>query len=332
MSLGKSIRASAKAGSNIALVKYWGKRDSVLNLPATGSISITLSDLHTKTTVETNSDPTSSINRDRLVLNGKVADASRIAGFLDLFRTLANTKTNFTVTSTNNFPTAAGLASSASAFAALACAMDALLDLELPDHQLSALARQGSGSAARSIYGGFVEMARGQRDDGTDAVAHQLAEPDHWPLRVVVAVTSEATKSVSSTQGMNHTVATSSYYPAWLEQVEQDLQSARAAIEQRNFDALVEVAEASALAMHASAIAARPGVIYFNPATLSCISAVRALRDQGVGVFFTIDAGPQLKAVCLPEDEDQVAETLINVAGVQRILRSGLGLGAARIA
>ena len=321
------LQASASAGSNIALVKYWGKRDSVLNLPATGSLSITLDALVTETTVIA----ASRAGADRLIINEQEADPDRVSPFIDLFRAIAGTEQRFVVESSNSFPTAAGLASSASAFAALAVAMDAALGLELTAERLSEMARRGSGSAARSIYGGFVEMQRGQRDDGRDATAHALASVDHWPLRVVVAVTSTQAKSVSSTKGMNHTVASSAYYPAWVEQVEQDLERARTAIAARDFTGLAEVSEASALAMHASAMAARPGVIYFAPATLACIQAVRGLRDNGCAVFFTVDAGPQLKAVCLPEDEAIVADTLARVPGVQRLIRTGLGEGARRI-
>ena len=320
-------RASARAGSNIALVKYWGKRDSVLNLPATGSRSITLDGLVTETTV-TAVDPAGA---DRLVINGQETDPVRVSPFIDLFRSVATTEQSFIVESSNSFPTAAGLASSASAFAALAIAMDAVLDLGLSDERLSELARRGSGSAARSIFGGFVHMQRGQREDGRDSIASPLASVDHWPLRVVVAVTSTQTKRVSSTQGMNHTVATSAYYPAWIEQVEHDLDLAQSAIAARDFSGLAEVTEASALAMHASAMAARPGVIYFNPITLACIDAVRALRENGCAVFFTVDAGPQLKAICLPEDENAVAETLARVPGVQKLIQTGLGAGARRV-
>ncbi|MEN1728192.1 MAG: diphosphomevalonate decarboxylase [Pseudomonadota bacterium] len=322
-----TIQARARAGSNIALVKYWGKRESALNLPATGSISLTLDSLFTVTTVKL----TGNASPDRLILNGEVTDPARVSVLLNHFRTLAQTNTGFDISSENNFPTAAGLASSASAFAALAVAANGVLDLQLSATRLSELARRGSGSAARSIFGGFVEMARGELDDGSDSVASALADAEQWPLNVVVAITSEAAKAVPSTQGMNHTVATSPYFPAWLEQVEVDLGRARQAIAQRDFSALCEVTEASALAMHASAMAAQPGVIYFNPATLSCIEAVRDLREQGADVCFTIDAGPQVKAICLPGDEDRVADRLAAVEGVSRVLRSGLGSGAGLI-
>jgi diphosphomevalonate decarboxylase len=316
--------ARARAGSNIALVKYWGKRDATLNLPATGSISITLQELVTETSVAALSDR----DQDQLLINGRPEDAARVSRFIDLFRAIAETDQRFRVDSRNSFPTAAGLASSASAFAALAVAMNSALGLDLPAARLSELARRGSGSAARSIYGGFVEMHRGERADGSDAIATGLADSDDWPLRVVVAVTSRQAKKTPSTQGMNHTVATSPYYSAWVEQVAVDLARARSAIAARDFDALAETAEASALAMHASAMAAQPGVIYFSPATLACIEAVRALREGGCQVFFTVDAGPQLKAVCLASDEERVARTLQGVPGVEALIRSGLGPGA----
>lgn len=316
--------ACACAGSNIALVKYWGKRDTELNLPATGSLSITLDKLVTETSVRA----LRGGHDDQLLINGTPQDAMRVSRFADLFRAIAGTTLGLRIESKNSFPTAAGLASSASAFAALGVALNEFLGLDLPAARLSEFARRGSGSAARSIFGGFVEMHRGDLADGSDAVATELAPCDHWPLRVVVAVTSRQAKKVPSTLGMNHTVATSRFYPAWVEQVCADLDRARSAIASRDFEALAEASEASALAMHASAMAARPGVIYFSPATLACIQAVRELREAGCAVFFTVDAGPQLKAICLPESEERVAATLAAIPGVEDVLRTGLGLGA----
>jgi len=315
---------TARAGSNIALVKYWGKRDTALNLPATGSLSMTLDALHTDTRLRF----AERGDADRLELNGQPSDPSRVSAFLDLFRALAGIDRCFVVSSSNSFPTSAGLASSASAFAALAVAANELLELDLSPTQLSGLARQGSGSAARSIFGGFVEMARGEQPDGLDSVASGLFDQAHWPLRLVIAVTSEEAKAVSSTRGMQHTVATSPYYPAWLDRVDSDLALARQAIATRDFGALCEVAEGSALAMHASAMAARPGVIYFKPATLACIETLRALKERGMPVGFTIDAGPQLKAICLPEHEAGVVRSLEAVPGVIRVLTAGPGPGA----
>lgn len=318
------IRASARP--NIALVKYWGKRAQRLNLPAVPSLSITLDSLETATTVH----PDASLTEDRFTLDGQPdpAAAARVTPFVDLFRQLARTDLRVAIDSANNFPTAAGLASSASGFAALAVALDAAFELSLDARRLSQLARQGSGSAARSIFGGYVEMHCGTRDDGEDAVAMPLADANDWPLEVVIAITSLARKSVGSTDGMVHTANTSPYYAAWIETAERDMEDARAAIAARDFAALAQVSERSCLKMHAMAQAADPGLLYWNASTVDCMKAIRELREGGCEVFFTIDAGPQVKAVCSPADGDRVAATLAAIDGVQSVLRTGLGGGA----
>ncbi|MEE4331159.1 MAG: hypothetical protein V2J10_09835, partial [Wenzhouxiangella sp.] len=188
------------------------------------------------------------------------------------------------------------------------------------------------GSAARSIFGGFVEMNEGAANDGSDCVARELAPSDHWPIRVVVAITDRTGKRIPSTDGMNLTQRTSPYYRTWVGSVDSDLADAREAIRTRDFERLAEVAEHSALKMHASAMAARPGLLYWNPATLACLHEIRQLRADGVGVFFTVDAGPQVKAVCLPEAEAPVADCLAGVPGVIDIVRTGLGAGARLLA
>ena len=319
-------RARARAHANFALVKYWGKRDASLNLPDVGSISITLDALWTRTEVV----PDVSLQDDRFELNGQ-ADApgrDRVAALLGRMRALAGIETRAQVISTNNFPTGAGLASSASGFAALVTAADQAYGLSLPPERLSALARIGSGSAARSIFGGFVEMHRGGRADGSDAVAEPLAECSEWPLEVVIAVSDTGRKAVGSTDGMQRTAATSPFYQAWVDNQPADLARARTAIATRDFGALAEVAEASALAMHGLAMSARPGLLYFNATTMECLHRVRQLRADGAAVFFTVDAGPQVKAICEPEAADTVADALAEVPGVTEILRSGLGPGA----
>ena len=315
--------ATARAGANIALVKYWGKRDARLNLPAAGSISITLEGLETRTTVAL----APALEVDALLLDGQPASAERIIPVLDRFRAMAGADTRCRVTSENSFPTGAGLASSASGFAALVVAANAVFETRLEFAKLSEQARLGSGSAARSIFGGFVEMDAGQCADGHDAIARSLAEPHEWPLEVVVAITDVQAKSVSSTDGMNHTMSTSPYYPAWVESVPPDLEQARQAIAEQDFEKLAEVSEYSALKMHASALAARPGLLYWNAATLHCLEEIRAMRHEGIGVFFTIDAGPQVKAVCLPGQGQAVAARLHQADGVIRVIRTGLGPG-----
>lgn len=319
-------QATAQAQPNIALVKYWGKRDAALNLPAAGSLSITLDALHTGTSVRF--DP--ALAADEVVLNGSrdAGQARAVAAFLDLVRERAGTGLRAHVESTNDFPTGAGLASSASGFAALALAASAALGLELTPRELSVLARRGSGSAARSIHGGFVEMAAGTRDDGTDAFATPLLDAMDWPLKVVIAITTRAAKAVGSRDGMDASRRTSPFYRAWIGTVATDLAAAREAVWTRDFEKLADTSEASCLAMHAVMLSTRPGLVYWNPATVACIHAVRALRHGGTGVFFTIDAGPQVKAVCLPEHATRVANTLRSVPGVEEVLVSGLGAGA----
>lgn len=324
------LQATAQAQPNIALVKYWGKRDDSLNLPAAGSLSITLDALHTRTQVRFDA----SLATDDIALNG-VRDAGqtrKLAAFLDLFRARAGKPVRAHIESSNDFPTGAGLASSASGFAALAVAADHALGLGLDARELSVLARRGSGSAARSIFGGFVEMAAGERDDGEDAFASPLLDAAAWPLKVVVAITSRAAKSTSSRDGMQASQSTSPYYRAWLDTVPRDLATARAAIAARDFEKLADVSEASCLAMHAVMLATRPGLVYWNGATVECLQRARALRAAGTPVFFTIDAGPQLKAVCLPDSAAAVAAALRDVPGVAEVLVSGLGAGARLVA
>lgn len=319
---------TAIAQPNIALIKYWGKRDAALNLPAAGSLSITLDALHTRTRVRFDD----ALAADDITLNGARDEGQtrKIGAFLDLFRARAGVTTRAHVETGNDFPTGAGLASSASGFAALAIAADHALGLRLGACELSVLARRGSGSAARSIHGGFVEMAAGTRDDGEDSFAKPLLDAGAWPLKVIVAITTRKKKAISSRAGMDHTRDTSPFYRDWIAAVPGDLADAHEAVEARDFEKLAQVAEASCLAMHAVMLSARPGLIYWNAATVGCIQCIRALQAEGVGVFFTIDAGPQVKAVCLPNHASRVADALLEVDGVEEVLLSGLG-EAARI-
>lgn len=317
--------ARACAHPNIALVKYWGKADAAANLPAVASLSITLSDLVSDTQVTFDG-----AGPDRIVLDdapASDADAARLTAFLDLFRARAGTQARATVRSSNNFPTAAGLASSASGFAALAVAADAALGLGLTPAELSALARRGSGSAARSVFGGFVAMAG---PDEPQDHARELLSAEAWPLHVVIAITSRARKRHASTDGMNLTRDTSPYYPAWLAGQRADMNAALDAVARRDFAALAAVAEHSCLKMHGLMLSARPGLIYWNAATLAGIETVRRLQDAGEDVFFTIDAGPQLKAVCTDGSREAVAAALARTPGVVDVLSVGLG-GPARI-
>ena len=318
--------AEARAGANFALIKYWGKADVRLNVPAVGSISITLDALWSETSVEL--DP--KLATDEFSLNGRTRpeQQGKVSACLDLLRARAGVATRARITSRNNFPTGAGLASSASGFAALVTAGAAALGLELSPRERSIVARQGSGSAARSVFGGFVEMHAGTAADGLDSFAEPLLDAAAWPLEVVIAVTATGEKAVGSSSGMTRSATSSPYYPAWVAGQPADLATARSAIEARDFAALADLAEHNCLKMHAAAIAARPPLLYWNGATVECLHAVRKLRAGGVPVFFTIDAGPQVKAVCAPGARSQVEAALRDVPGVLELLKSRLGPGS----
>lgn len=318
--------ATAVAHPNVALVKYWGKRDSALNLPAVGSISVTLAGLSTVTTVCFDQ----ALRRDELVLGGLAGSEAqtRVSAFLDLVRKRAGFDLRARVDSRNDFPTGAGLASSASAFAALALAATRAAGLDLSPRELSILARRGSGSATRSVFGGFVEWHRGERPDGLDSFAEQLLPEDAWPMAVLVAVTSAAPKAVGSTDGMERTRLSSPFWPAWVEGAPAALAAMRDAVVARDLGRVGELAEHSCLAMHAVAMAARPGLVYWNAATVAVMHAVRELRRGGVGAYFTIDAGPQVKVLAAPGDASRVRDTLRAVPGVERVIGSAPGPGA----
>ena len=320
-----SMQASAIAHPNIALIKYWGKSDVERNIPAVGSLSITLGGLTTTTSVFFDSD----LREDEFILGGKAAPsmAGRVASCLDLVRDRVGVETRARVESANDFPTAAGLASSASGFAALVTAADAALGAGIERAELADLARRASGSAARSLFGGFVEL-RLTPDGPRPTETRQILEPSGWPLRVVVAVTETGPKEIGSTEGMVRTEKTSPYYAGWVNSSEDDLAEARSAIECRDFETLAEMSESSCLKMHAVMMSARPGLVYWNGATVECIRRVRKLRADGVPAFFTVDAGPQVKAVCTPGAFDRVAAELGAIEGVQQVLASGLGEGS----
>jgi len=313
------MQASAQAQPNIALVKYWGKRDAVQNLPAVGSLSITLKTLWTRMSVEFNDQPV-----DKLEVNGadEAAMLGRVSRCLDL---VAGTdRQRASVRSDSNFPIGAGLASSASAFAALVVAADRAAGTKLDRQSLARLAGASSGSAARSLYGGYVELTAG--DERIEVT--RLADEKSWPLEVIVAVTEEAAKPVASGDAMIRSAATSPFYTSWLERQAADLEAAREAVRGRDFETLAAIAEHNCLKMHSVMWTTRPPIVYWNRATIACMEAIRSAQAGGHGVFFTIDAGPQVKAVCTPESAGAVASILGQVPGVLRVMRSGLGPGA----
>ncbi|MEM7077389.1 MAG: diphosphomevalonate decarboxylase [Pseudomonadota bacterium] len=305
---------TAIAHPNIALIKYWGKQDRPGNLPASPNLSITLSELCTTTTVQ-------DAERDEILLNNKAADDPKIAQFLQILRNrfaLGPIK----IESHNNFPTGAGLASSASGFAALTCALNQHCDWGLDATETSGWARQGSASAARSMQAGFVALVPPQWQ------AECVAPPAHWPLSTVVAITSQDKKQIDSGHGMELTRQTSPYFKRWVEDSGEDFAHAQAAIEARDFDALAAVAEHNCLKMHALMLTTVPTLAYWNPATVACMDVVRELRAGGTAAFFTIDAGPQVKVITQPQYSATVAAALRAVHGVLDVVVCGMGEGA----
>jgi diphosphomevalonate decarboxylase len=327
--------ASAVAHPNIALAKYWGKRPSAGNFPAVPSLSVTLAGMETRTQVRF----VAGLARDRFVLDGREEEGrplARVSALLDSVRELSGVHTFAEVVSKNDFPTASGLASSASGFAALAFAALGAAGIAgqsgeaVLRERASDLARRASVSAARSIYGGFVELAAGAEAPREDdrLVAREVSAPQPFTegLRVLVAVATEAKKAVSSTDGMGETSRESPYYAAWLKEGPRLCGRVREAVLAGDFDAMGTFAEASALAMHACAIAA--GLVYWNATTLELMSAVHGLRARGTAAYFTIDAGPHVKVLSRAADAEIVGQWLRAVPGVVRVIETRPGKGA----
>ncbi len=314
------MRASAIAQPNIALIKYWGKRDIERNLPAVGSISITLENLFTEMQVELDTN----LDADTLLVNGAVDEAMlpRLSACLDLVA--GEDRPRASIASRCNFPIAAGLASSASAFAAITIAAAEAAGRRLDTAALANLAGRSSGSAARSLYGGFVELENREQAVAVSA----LRDAASWPLQVVVAITETGPKPIGSTEAMEISRKTSPFYSSWIEKQDEDLALARDAIATKDFLKLAAVAEHNCLKMHSMMWASRPPTVYWNSATMRCLQTVRKLQRSGLGVFFTIDAGPQIKAVCLPEHTQEVRTALAATDGVLDVMLTGIGEAA----
>ncbi len=315
--------ATVRAHPNIAFIKYWGVADAALNLPLNSSISMTMAAAHTTTTVAW--DEAGALTEDEITLDGQRLDragAARLVKHLDRLRGLAGVQWRARVASRNNFPMASGIASSASGFAALTAAGCAALGLALSPTEQSAVARLGSGSASRSLFGGFVEWEAGR--DHSSSVAHQLYPGEHWDLRDVVAVVSSAAKAVSSEGG--HKLAAGSPLNAgrigWLPHA---LDEVRVALAARDLRRLGPAIEQDALAMHGVMMTSAPSLLYWQPGTVELLHAVRAWRGEGLEVYFTIDAGPNVHLICEAADETAVVERLARLPSVQQIIAGGPG-------
>lgn len=312
------MKATAIANSNIALTKYWGKRDSGLFLPMNSSISMTLDKLFTKTTVEFSE----KYSIDEFWLDGKRFASGEefleVKRFMDLLRKKFGSKLNARIFSKNNFPTAAGLASSASGFAALALAGATALGQNLSAKDLSIIARQGSGSACRSCDGGFVEWLKGEKSDGSDSYAKQIASSKHWKdFRMIATIVSTAEKKIKSRAGMAQTVSNCPLYKGWIESIELDNVGMRKGILEKNFSTVGKIAEYNCLKMHATMISTKPPMLYWQPATISIIREIFSMREEGIEAYFTIDAGPQVKVLCLEKNCKKIEKRLNKIHGVK---------------
>ena len=318
--------ATAQSFPNIAFIKYWGDREPLLHLPASGSISMNLDGLYSRTQVTF--DPT--LAADQLTLDGQTMSGTplvRVSNLLERVRQMAGLRQFAAVASNNNFPMGAGIASSASAFAALSLAAATAAGLTLNEHELSRLARTGSGSACRSVPAGFVEWQAGDGD--ASSYACSIAPPDYWDLIDCIAIVSQVHKSTGSSEG--HTLADSSpLQAARLEGTPRRLELCRKAILERDFAVLTEVVELDCNLMHAVMMTSAPPLLYWQPATLEVMHAVVDWRQDGLPVCYTIDAGPNVHVLCPSQHSAQVTARLAQIQGVERLLTARPG-GAARL-
>jgi len=312
------MKATAAANANIALVKYWGKRDKKLMLPQNSSISMTCDGLATTTTVDFDD-----YEEDTIIINDEelLKDKEDIVKHINLIRETAGIKQKAKVVSESNFPTAAGLASSASGFAALTLAASKAAGFDLNEKELSILSRRGSGSASRSVCEGFAEWHKGERSDGSDSFAESIVSKNYWPeFRMITTIVTEAKKKVSSRVGMQQTVETCPYYDGWLKTINDDLGAVREGIKNKDFTLVGSTAEYNCIKMHATMMTTKPPIIYWFAPTMEIIQNVHLWRELGLECYFTIDAGPNVKVICLEKDEKEINKKLLKLKGVKKTI------------
>lgn len=319
------LSGKARAYTNIALIKYWGKKNEELILPMNNSLSLTLDAFYTETEVIFSD----TFTDDLFYLDHELqteAATKKISRFLDLVRIQANTNKRAKVISHNFVPTAAGLASSASGLAALAGACNEALGLDLDEQALSRLARRGSGSACRSIFGGFVEWEKGH-DDQTSYAQQIPSNGFEEELAMVFVLINDQQKDVSSRDGMRRTVETSHFYQGWLDSVETDLMELKQAIAEKSFQTVGEVMERNGLKMHGTTLAANPPFTYWSPDSLKAMQAVRELRALGIPCYFTMDAGPNVKVLVEKKNQTAVQAKFIELFSRQQVILAHAGQG-----
>jgi diphosphomevalonate decarboxylase len=326
------MRAKAMANANIALIKYWGKRDDKLILPQNSNIAVNLAGLTAKTSVTFDK----KYKKDSFLLDGKTQsgeELARVVDTLNRIRKLARIKDKALVMSANNFPTAAGLASSAAGGSALVLAASKAAGLDLSNRELSILARMNSGSSCRSIDGGFVKWVKGVRKDGKDSYGKQLFNEFYWPdFRIIVTILSTAPKKIKSRAGMKTSVENSPFYRTWSDESERSCDDMERAIKNKDIAALGSLAEKNAIMMHCVMFATTPSIIYWSPETVEVINAVHEMREKGIRCYFTMDAGPQVKIICLKNDVKKIKNLVLKIKGVKNIIVCRPGTGAKLIA
>jgi len=309
------MKATAVAPSNIAFIKYWGKRDEGLRIPMNGSISMNLSNLLTTTTVEFSPN----FKKDVIIVNNKqeVNEGIRVIKHLDMVRSLANIKYKAKVVTKNNFPTSTGLSSSASGFAALTLAASNAASLNLSEKVLSILARQASGAACRSIPDGFVEWLDGDRNETSYAVS--LFPPNYWDIVDVVVIVSKNKKEVSTTEGQR--LANSSpFFPVRLARIKDKIKLIKKYMQEKNFPLFGELVEQEALELHAIMLTSTPPLIYWLPATISVMHAVQKWRNEGLEVYFTVNTGQNIHILCKKKDIKQVVKRAEQIREVRKTI------------
>ena len=316
--------ATAVAHPNIAFIKYWGNYDDRLRIPVNGSISMNLASLETETSVRF--DP--ALSADRIEINGASATpdaARRVSDHLDIIRQMAGIQTHAEITSRNNFPMGSGIASSASAFAALSLAASTAADLALNLKDLSRLARRGSGSACRSIPGGIAEWHAGTQDN--DSYADQFVDEGYWDLVDCLAITSESHKPVGSSEG--HLLAiTSPLQRLRVTDAPRRIDRCRQAILSRDFEAFSVVVEQDSNLMHSVMSTSQPNLTYWNEITFDVLTATVELRRKGIEACYTLDAGPNVHVITLKSQIRTVERYLKRIIGVLRIVVAPIGTGA----
>lgn len=319
--------STARAYANIALCKYWGKRDTILQLPTKSSISVGVSALFSETTVQRHAD-----NHDRILFNGSLAlesDAAPIYAFLIIFRNEFGIHDPLFISTRNSFCHAAGLASSASGFAALALALNSFFGLNLLPQQIAQLARRGSGSACRSIKGGFMYWEKGIRADGTDSVVHQIASSYHWPeLCILTVLVDSHKKSVSSRSGMQLSMNTSPHYNSWVNKSEMTIPLFIEAIQKKDFKSLAQLTNDEWTSWQQVLATTRPPLHYSQPSTYKIITCIDELQSSGIDCFYTTDAGANVHIFSLKEHAQTIVATLEKLETIQSLIVSTIASDA----